>query len=162
MCCYPECSLPQQSFWRDQKLTSNRKLLLILLVSPLFYSVYYILLHWRSRCGRSIWKLLVGFICPKRLKFDLIKFICMFQLCCFGVFFTSRKAFFFFFKCLSNFSDVLETVMQNYIANMYVELLEFYHGHITNYINNSPSRSRRSSKFIVLCHWYKRINYEFV
>lgn len=61
-------------------------------------------------------------------------------------FFTRTKA-----VCLSNFSEVLGTTMQNYIANMYAELLELSHGHISSYINNSPLRSSRSSKFIVLC-----------
>lgn len=55
-------------------------------------------------------------------------------------FFTKTKA-----VCLSNFSEVLGTTMQNYIANMHAELLELSHGHITSYINNSPLRSSRLS-----------------
>lgn len=41
------------------------------------------------------------------------------------VFLQVEKLFF-----LSNFSEVLETAMQNYIVNMYVELLELFCGHI--------------------------------
>lgn len=72
--------------------------------------------------------------------------IYLFQLCWFG-FFTRTKAF-----CLSKFSGVLGTAMQNYVVNICTELLELFHGHITSYISNSPSRSSRSSIFIVFCH----------